>query len=89
MRDRVSFAILLGEMRHRIARDWAAVPLATVGSLEEAVAIAATKARAGSTVLFSPGTSSYDMFNNYIERGETFRNCVKELSKEPILTPAS
>jgi UDP-N-acetylmuramoylalanine--D-glutamate ligase len=89
VRDRVSFAILLGEMRHRIARDWAAVPLATVGSLEEAVAIAATKARAGSTVLFSPGTSSYDMFNNYIERGETFRNCVKELSKEPILTPAS
>lgn len=88
VRERVSFAILIGEMRHRIARDWAPVPLATVESLEEAVALAAEKAGPGSTVLLSPGTSSFDMFSSYIERGESFRRCVKEVSAKPSLTHA-
>ena len=88
VRERVSFAILIGEMRHRIARDWEPVPLATVESLEEAVALAAEKAGPGSTVLLSPGTSSFDMFSNYIERGESFRRCVKEVSAKPSLTHA-
>jgi UDP-N-acetylmuramoylalanine--D-glutamate ligase len=86
VRERVSFAILIGEMRHRIARDWKGVPLATVDCLEEAVALAAEKAKKGFTILFSPGTSSFDMFRDYIERGESFRNCVEELSKRSSLT---
>ncbi len=86
VRERVSFAILIGEMRHRIARDWEATPLAIVETLEDAVALAVTKAAPGATVLFSPGTSSYDMFSNYIERGETFRKYVRKLSVETLLT---
>ena len=84
---RVSLAILIGEMRHRIARDWAGVPVSPVGSLEEAVALAARNAAAGTTVLFSPGTSSFDMFRDYIARGESFRRLVGELSKNGF--PAS
>jgi UDP-N-acetylmuramoylalanine--D-glutamate ligase len=83
IRERVAFAILIGEMRHRIARDWKPVPLATVENLTEAVKLAAMKADKGSTVLFSPGTSSFDMFRDYIERGETFRRIVEELSSRP------
>ena len=79
VRERVSFAILIGEMRHRIAHDWEPMPLSTVDSLEEAVLLAAEKADQGSTVLFSPGTSSFDMFRDYIDRGETFRRSVKEV----------
>ena len=83
VRKRVGLAVLIGEMRHRIARDWAPVPAIIAESLEEAVAAAAEKAEPGSTVLFSPGTSSFDMFRDYIRRGEAFRSLVHDLSGQP------
>jgi UDP-N-acetylmuramoylalanine--D-glutamate ligase len=36
-------------------------------------------ARAGETVLFSPGTSSFDMFKSYADRGDQFRAAVRGL----------
>jgi UDP-N-acetylmuramoylalanine--D-glutamate ligase len=82
VRDRVALAVLIGEMRHRIARDWAPVPSIVAESLEKAVAAAAENARPGSSVLFSPGTSSFDMFRDYIRRGESFRSLVQNLSAQ-------
>lgn len=79
VRERADLAILIGEMRHRIARDWQPVPSIAAGSLEEAVATAFARATPGSTVLFSPGTSSFDMFRDYIRRGESFRSLVLAL----------
>jgi len=78
VRDRVSLAILIGEMRHRIARDWAPLHCLEVESLQEAVFAARKVAKPGTTILFSPGTSSFDMFRDYVERGESFRRLVKE-----------
>ena len=78
VRERVSLAILIGEMRHRIARDWAPLHCLEAESLEEAVVTALKEAQPGTTILFSPGTSSFDMFRDYVERGETFRRLVKE-----------
>ena len=82
VRERVSCAVLIGEMRQRIARDWAPVPCMLAKSLEEAVTIAVGKSKPGSTVLFSPGTSSFDMFRDYVERGEAFRRLVEELPEK-------
>lgn len=79
VRERVDLAILIGEMRHRIARDWDPVPMIVAESLEDAVACAAANAAPASTVLFSPGTSSFDMFRDYIRRGEAFRSLVEAL----------
>ncbi|NLZ44526.1 MAG: hypothetical protein GX894_06680 [Clostridia bacterium] len=45
-------------------------------SLEEAVAIARSKAGPGETVLLSPACASYDMFRNFEERGRRYKELV-------------
>lgn len=79
VRERVQLAILIGEMRHHIALDWKEAPSVVVEGLEEAVLLASKKGRPGTTILFSPGTSSFDMFRDYIQRGEMYRRLVEEL----------
>lgn len=79
----VRAAVLIGEMRHRIASAWPHTDCHTANSLEEAVATAARLAQSGDTVLFSPGTSSFDMFRSYEHRGDTFRNLVQQLHTTP------
>ncbi len=74
VRERVHDAVLIGELRESIARDWAeATRCHPVETLQAAVAKAAELARPGDTVLFSPGTSSFDMFRSYEERGDFFK----------------
>ena len=74
-------AILIGEMAERIEAMWAStVHCINVGrSLERAVTTAQSHARSGDMVLFSPGTSSFDMFKNYADRGNQFRYLVQQL----------
>ena len=75
-------AVLLGEMAARIERLWAPrVPCINAGrSLEKALHTARSEARTGDMVLFSPGTSSFDMFRNYADRGNQFRHLVQSLT---------
>ena len=74
VKERVRDAVLIGEMRESIARDWAqATSCHPADSLDEAVAQARSLALTGDTVLFSPGTSSFDMFRSFEERGDTFK----------------
>ena len=74
VKELVRDAVLIGEMRESIARDWAqATSCHPADSLDEAVAQARSFARPGDTVLFSPGTSSFDMFRSFEERGDTFK----------------
>jgi len=74
-------AVLIGEMSGRIAASWESrVPCEQAASLEEAVRRAHGHARPGDVVLFSPGTSSFDMFKNYADRGDQFRNLVQSLA---------
>jgi len=77
---KVHHAVLIGEMSGRIAALWECrVPCEQAATLEDAVRLARGHARSGEVVLFSPGTSSFDMFKNYADRGDQFRNLVKSL----------
>ena len=49
------------------------------GSMEEAVAIAYQLAEKGDTVLLSPCCASFDLFENYEDRGDQFKEYVRRL----------
>jgi len=48
-------------------------------TLEQAVKMAGELSEHGDTILFSPGTSSFDMFSGYEQRGDCFRGIVSKL----------
>ena len=82
VKDKVKTSILIGEMAERIARDWAGeVSCEIASSLPDAVERAHGAAQSGDVVLFSPGTSSFDMFKSYADRGDQFRALVHALPK--------
>ena len=77
---KVRHAVLIGEIAPRVAEDWReATECELASSLGEAVERAQMAAREGETVLFSPGTSSFDMFKSYADRGDQFRALVRGL----------
>jgi len=49
------------------------------GSMKEAVDIAYKLAEKGDTVLLSPCCASFDLFKNYEDRGDQFKECVRRL----------
>ena len=80
VKEKVRSTILIGEMAERIARDWSgAVESEIAGSLADAVERAHARAKPGDVILFSPGTSSFDMFKSYADRGDQFRAFVQAL----------
>ena len=80
--EKVRAAVLIGEMAERIAEDWKdAIPCKMAHSLADAVERAQAEAQPGDVVLFSPGTSSFDMFKSYADRGDQFRALVHALPK--------
>jgi UDP-N-acetylmuramoylalanine--D-glutamate ligase len=50
-----------------------------VGSMREAVVQARRHAQPGDRVLLSPGCASFDMFDGFADRGDRFRQAVREL----------
>jgi UDP-N-acetylmuramoylalanine--D-glutamate ligase len=82
VKEKVRSTILIGEMAESIAGAWSgAVKSEIANSLADAVERAHAIARPGDVVLFSPGTSSFDMFKSYADRGDQFRALVQALPK--------
>ena len=79
--ERVKGMALIGEAKERMFSALGGLTeSAKLGSLEEAVRWARSKARPGGIVLLSPACSSYDMFANYQERGKRFKEIVHGLT---------
>ena len=78
--EKVKSTILIGEMAESIRRSWSGVASSDIAnSLADAVERAHAVAGPGEVVLFSPGTSSFDMFKSYADRGDQFRALVQAL----------
>ena len=80
IQERVTALILLGETKEHLARVWEGLaPAYLAADMTEAVERAAGLAKPGEVVLLSPACASFDMFQDYAHRGETFQNAVKEV----------
>jgi len=80
-KNKVRLIILLGEAKDMLAEEFkeCGVPVIKVNDVKEAVQNAFKNAKPGDIVLFSPGCTSFDMFNNYKERGDAFKKEVLSL----------
>ena len=78
--QRVKTLVVMGEAKSIIlAALGGIVPTREAATLQNAARLAFEAAQAGDTVLLSPGCSSFDMFDSYKQRGESFRRTVKEM----------
>lgn len=74
--ERVKKVLLIGEAKEKIARalkNGNEVPLESVSSLREAVEQGFAAASPGEIVLLAPACTSFDMFQNFEERGQEFK----------------
>jgi UDP-N-acetylmuramoylalanine--D-glutamate ligase len=85
LRRTVKLVVAYGEAAPLVAEDLAGVvPVEELGSsFDVVVAHARDAAQPGDAVLLSPACSSYDMFDNYEERGRTFKRLAAELGAVP------
>lgn len=80
IKEKVHTAIVFGEIADQLLKEFpSATALHKANSLEEAVQLAQQLSQHGDAVLFSPGTSSFDMFKGYAHRGDVFRHAVNDL----------
>ncbi len=80
VQEKVKHIILIGEAAEKIkAALEGATMIHMAGSLEEAVSLAEGLAQSGDVVLLSPACASFDMFHNFENRGERFKQLVREL----------
>ncbi len=80
IKERVRLLVLLGEVKEKLSQHLGdQVPTIAVRTLEEAVRTAYSEAKPGNIVLLSPACSSFDMFNDYKERGNVFKDVVRSL----------
>lgn len=78
--------ILIGRdanlIAHCLERDSKAHDIAFAQSMEEAIELASNAAKAGDAVLLSPACASFDMFDNFQHRGDTFAARVRENARK-------
>jgi UDP-N-acetylmuramoylalanine--D-glutamate ligase len=82
LRARATAVVAIGEARPLVREALAgAVDVHDAGSLEDAVAMAYSLAGPAGVVLLAPACASFDMFEDYAERGKRFKEEVARIAK--------
>lgn len=81
VKKKVKAIVCLGKDNSKIMEAFRhiGIDMVETQSMEDAVRSAYYLARNGDTVLLSPACASFDLFENYEDRGYQFKNAVKEL----------
>jgi UDP-N-acetylmuramoylalanine--D-glutamate ligase len=81
VRGKVRALVCLGRDNSRLLQAFAGVvpTIVETESMEEAVRTAYYLAKNDDTVLLSPACASFDLFENYEDRGRQFKSCVRNL----------
>lgn len=85
IRQQVAYLILIGKDAGKIAKTLKGFAIDYASSMQDAVAKAFKAANAGDVVLLAPACASFDMFDNYMHRGDVFMAAVEELGREYAL----
>ena len=81
LKEKVRACVVFGQIADQLYDSFSpAAPTEKAADVADCVEKARLLARPGDTVLFSPGTSSFDMFTGYAQRGQAFRDAVNALS---------
>ncbi len=79
-KEKVKHLILIGETKSKFRLMLnGSFSYEDAGSMEDAIGRAIDKAEAGDVILLSPGCASFDMFKDFVERGNRFKEIVNRL----------
>tara|TARA_Y100000588_G_C14238316_1_gene918266 strand:+ start:1127 stop:2389 length:1263 start_codon:yes stop_codon:yes gene_type:complete len=79
VKTKINTLILFGENKFELAKTFDTKVKIIAADLFDAVLQGLKSSAKGGTLLFSPGTSSFDQFKSYSERGDKFKEYVKKL----------
>ncbi len=83
LKERVKALILMGEAKEKMQGAFQdLLPCHLVEGMEAGVRLAWSLARAGNVILLSPACSSFDMFEDYRDRGMAFKEIVLTIAEE-------
>ncbi len=83
IKDKISHACVFGQSADIFYEKWNEYfPVHKVKDIKQAVSLLFNLSKSGDVILFSPGCSSFDMFENYKERGNCFKKVVKSLMEK-------
>jgi UDP-N-acetylmuramoylalanine--D-glutamate ligase len=81
VKEKVHALICLGKDNKKLVESFGSVVPQCVetSSMNDAVKTAYQLSKPGDTVLLSPACASFDLFDNYEDRGRQFKECIREL----------
>jgi UDP-N-acetylmuramoylalanine--D-glutamate ligase len=81
LNGQVRAMVLIGEIAGQLKETFGdLLPCQCAADMAEAVRLATEVSQAGDAIILSPGTSSFDMYTGYAQRGDVFREAVNALN---------
>lgn len=80
LKGQVRAMVFIGEIAQQLEQTFGGLlPCQRGRDMAEAVSLATQSSQAGDAIILSPGTSSFDMYTGYAQRGDVFRDAVNAL----------